>query len=166
MKFIRTSCIFIGIIILVKIFFVEINIEPKNAINPVIKESDVLLVNKWKVHFNKVGDGIGIDDTVIIRNEPDVNKSDSKKSVKKVIGLPGDKIEIKNGEIFRNGIKTNYNYLKNKVIETNLQPKNYLLKEDEIFIVGDNVLGNTDSSDFGPLEVNKVSGIVFGNFSL
>lgn len=148
-----------------KIFFVEINIAPENAINPVIKENDVLLVNKWKVHFKKVGDGIGIDDTVIIRNVPDAKKSDSMKSVKKVIGLPGDKIEIKNGEIFRNGIKTNYNYLKNKVIETNPQPKNYLLKEDEIFVIGDNVLGNTDSRDFGPLQVSKVSGIVFENFS-
>ncbi|MED2737391.1 signal peptidase I [Bacillus toyonensis] len=166
LKFIRTSCIFIGIIILVKIFLVEFDLAPKNAMNPTIKENDLLLVNKWKVHLKSVGDGIGINDIVIINRANDDNKSEPMKIVKKTIGLPGDKIEIKNGEIFRNGIKTKYNFLKNKVSETNLQPKNYLLKEDEIFVIGDNMLGNTDSRDYGPIQVNTVSGIVFESFSL
>lgn len=166
LKFIRTSCIVIGIIILVKIFLVEFELAPKNAMNPIIIENDLLVVNKWKVHLKSVGDGIGINDIVIINKATDENKSNETRIVKQTIGVPGDKIEIKNGEIFRNGIKTKHNFLENKVSETNLEPKVYLLKEDEIFVIGDTMLENTDSRDFGPIQVNAVSGIVFEHFSL
>lgn len=89
--------------------------------------------------------------------------------VKRVIGLPKERIEIKNGYVYINGEKIEENYIKEK--------PSYIFEEIEIpsdsyFLLGDNRNESEDSSVWGPVKKEKIIGKVicryypFKNFTL
>lgn len=70
--------------------------------------------------------------------------------VKRVIGLPGDTIQIQNNVVYRNGEATDEPYL---TPERNQDPRNdilepFVLGEDEYFVAGDNRDNSHDSRNY------------------
>jgi signal peptidase I len=61
--------------------------------------------------------------------------------VKRLIGLPGDKIDIKDGVVFRNGEKLNEDYVKNK----DNYNGSFQVPEGKYFFLGDNRPDSADS---------------------
>lgn len=61
--------------------------------------------------------------------------------IKRLIGLPGDKIEIKNGVVFRNGEQLKEDYVKNKDLSNGI----YEVPEGKYFFLGDNRPHSNDS---------------------
>lgn len=92
-------------------------------------------------------------------------KDPSKYYVKRIIGLPNETVEIKNGKIFiynsifKEGfeLKEKYNIIKNS------HPKNLKIKlgENEYFVMGDNRAQSYDSRYWGPLPKNYIIGRAF-----
>ena len=79
--------------------------------------------------------------------------------VKRVIGIPGDEINIESGNVYVNGEKLNEDYIKGETYEREIS---FPLKvgEDEIFVLGDNREGSRDSRDFGTVKIEQVEGRV------
>lgn len=108
------------------------------------------------------GEKIIINEAVYVFGEPErgeviVFKSpgdDEKYFIKRIIGIPGDKIEIKDGNVFVNDIQIEEDYLNG---ENKGNTKTYfssfsefLVPEDHYFLLGDNRNSSTDSrSCFG-----------------
>jgi signal peptidase I len=83
---------------------------------------------------------------------------DGEYAIKRMIALPGDEVQIKDGLVYVNG---------NKLEEDYLSPDTYTgedmsltLGEDEYFVLGDNRSVSKDSRQVGPLTAKQILGIV------
>ena len=81
--------------------------------------------------------------------------------VKRVIGVPGDTIEIQRGKVLVNGVALNEPYVthtdRNDMTETRVPPKSY-------FVLGDNRRASNDSRDWGPVPAENIIGRAWVSF--
>lgn len=77
--------------------------------------------------------------------------------VKRVIGIPGDEIDIKDGYVYLNGSILEELYVKG---ETYSRDKEFPIKveEDTVFVLGDNREVSKDSRNFGLVKINQIEG--------
>jgi signal peptidase I len=98
-----------------------------------------------------------VDSVVSIFN---YNKDISEKSsrlVKRVIGVAGDEVDIKDGYVYLNGKKLEETYAKGETIsgEFKLPIK---VGENKLFVLGDNRMVSKDSRKFGLIDCKQVDG--------
>lgn len=96
-----------------------------------------------------------IDSFVSKYNKDGIEKH--KRLVKRVIGIAGDEVDIKDGSVYLNGKKLEEPYVNGKTLTGtfNLPVK---VGENELFVLGDNRLASTDSREFGLINYNQVEG--------
>jgi signal peptidase I len=78
----------------------------------------------------------------------------SRRFIKRVIGLPGDSIEARDGLIYVNGVALNEPYLAAAPRYTG----SWQVQADTLFVLGDNRNNSDDSQNWGPLPMNEVIG--------
>lgn len=133
--------ILITIAIAIVIFFaIQATIQNyviwENCMEPNFYDGQRVLVNKivYKFHEPERGD-------VIILHPPPPYDPDATPFIKRIIGLPGETVEVKDGEVYINGIKLDEPYIK--------EPPKYTLKreieENHYFVLGDNRNNANDS---------------------
>ncbi|MBE5822151.1 MAG: signal peptidase I [Clostridiales bacterium] len=80
--------------------------------------------------------------------------------IKRVIGLPGDKIEIKDGKVYVNGEEYIEPYITEGVETYATNFHDLTVPEGTIFVMGDNRTGSKDSREFGCIPMDKIEGKV------
>ncbi|EKQ56528.1 MULTISPECIES: signal peptidase I [unclassified Clostridium] len=112
--------------------FIYFNVYiPSGSMIPTLNINDKLVVTRV---YNK--ENLKEGDIVVFFSE-----EYNERLVKRLIGLPGDKIEIKNGVVFRNGQKINEDYVKNKDDFNGT----YEVPQGKYFFLGDNRPDSADS---------------------
>ncbi len=120
---------------------------------PTLYEEDYVFVNKAAVHFSDLEHG----EIVIIKEE-----DESKYYVKRVIGLPGDVINITNGSVYVNDKKqeepyTNKDLFNNTQVFYNFQKTK--IPPNKLFVMGDNRELSRDSRNgLGYIEEDNIIG--------
>ena len=77
--------------------------------------------------------------------------------IKRVIGIPGDHIEIRDGKVYRNSEELKEDYLKSDVNTiANGQFNNFIVPENTVFAMGDNRESSMDCRVFGCIPLNKI----------
>ena len=87
-----------------------------------------------------------------------VLKTDNKYIIKRIIGMPGEHVVIKEGKVFIND-----NELDDVVdvyIEDYGKYQDITLGNDEYFVLGDNRNNSSDSRDYGSFSTEKILGVI------
>ena len=105
--------------------------------------------------FYKMGK-INRFDIVIVKKEKGLLKGEE--LVKRVIALPGETIEYKDGALYINDQIIEEDFISDEV--KSISPRIYkqTLKEDQYFVLGDNRDNSLDSSEFGAINKNEITG--------
>jgi signal peptidase I len=78
--------------------------------------------------------------------------------IKRVIGSPGDTIEIRNKLVYRNGVQLDETYFVNGPCTSRCNDEIWELGENEYFFMGDNRNRSRDSRVFGPVPKENIIG--------
>ncbi|WP_010250374.1 signal peptidase I [Acetivibrio cellulolyticus] len=77
--------------------------------------------------------------------------------IKRVIGLPGDKIDIIDDKVYVNGIIQEENYIKGITRKQNFEIP-CTVPENKVFVMGDNRENSKDSRQIGFVDIEKIKG--------
>ena len=103
------------------------------------------------------GNNFNYGDIVIINR----NGEEEYLLIKRVIGLAGDTIEIRDGAVYRNGEKLEESYAKGITNPTS-GTSTWTVGEGEFFFLGDNRQNSRDSRYYGVYNKSNVQGVVTG----
>jgi signal peptidase I len=78
--------------------------------------------------------------------------------LKRVVGLPGERVALSDGLLYIDGTQTSEPYLGGLPSSLGLSTTNWLLGEDEYVVLGDSRSHSTDSRNFGPISADQIVG--------
>lgn len=155
--------------VLVKSFLIQVFWIPSRSMEDTLLVGDRVVVNKLAYRIGDPGRG----DVVVF--EPETFESESivtkvsrnllesvglrtpeSDLIKRVIGLPGETIEIVDGQILIDGSPLSEPYLDSSIRMNDFGPE--LIPDDSYFVMGDNRGSSRDSRVFGPIERDRVVG--------
>ena len=147
--------ILIAIILLVAIYVVGLQQIVGPSMSNTLENGDIIILDKITYNFIDVKR----NDIISFYSE------ETKYLIKRVIGLPGDYVEIKNNELYINNQKISENYLAENTItnDFSLSELGYdTIPEDKYFVLGDNRSNSKDSRnpEIGLVEKEDIIGKV------
>lgn len=135
-----------------------------NSMTPLLDSDDIVLMNQLKLVWGKPGRF----DVVVFQRE------DQKKNIKRVIGLPGETVQIKDGQVWINGevlqeekqtmeVDGERVEVEKKIALAGLAENPIVLGEDEYFLLGDNRDSSEDSrfANVGSVKESQIIGKVW-----
>lgn len=171
-SWLKTIAIALLIAILINAFLLQTYIVKGQSMEPTFEEQNRLIILKLPFDYD-YGDIVVIDSRVHrLRTITDQLKENGlylrltgQESehlwIKRIIGLPNDTIEIKDGVLYRNGEKIVEEYIKEDMYPTSYGP--FVVPEDHYFVLGDNRNVSMDSRAIGAIPRQNIVGKVFTN---
>ncbi len=152
-ELVRIFVIALVIVIPIRYFVFQTFTVNGASMEPNYHNADYLIIDELSYHFTEPRRG-----EVIVFKYP---AKPSEYFIKRVIGLPGETVEIKNGEVW---VGSSANKLR-KLEETYLPAETLttggetvVLKKDQYFVLGDNRNASLDSRVFGVLDRSFIVG--------
>jgi signal peptidase I len=153
--------------VLLRAFVLQTFYIPSISMSPTLQVGDRIIVSKLSYHLH----GVGRNDIVVFSTPPteDCGGTPVKDLVKRVIGLPGDTVSLKHGDVYIDNKKVSEPYLTvPNVNATTPGPAGpawslqhpYKVPANNYFVMGDNRLDSCDSRYWGPVSKNLLVGKV------
>ncbi len=182
-------CIAFVIVFLLKTFIGMPTTVKGTSMSPTFFPEEKLLLSTWSTNFDKVPDrgeivtfeapSVELIKHADLSNPTAIYDEDSKSLyekvmyyglgitktsyIKRVIGRPGDHVEIKDGHVYINGIILKEPYISD-ALKTDMslggEFSDIIVPEGYIYVLGDNRTSSADSRRFGCIPISKIEGKV------
>ena len=137
----------------------------EHSMENTLHQNDYLFVSRR--HYSWFGNDLQRGDIITFDSELTTGLGMKKILVKRIIGLPGDKISISDGKVYINGEAQEEPYTKDGYTSTTMDE--VTVPEGYIFVLGDNRQNSTDSRspEVGFIDINRIRGkVVFRLFPI
>lgn len=124
-----------------------------DSMRPAVLDGDIVLVNRMIYDASKPKRG----DIIVFK--PNGNEN-ARSYIKRIIGLPGETVQIKDGEIYIDGEKLEEKYETTAIEDAGTASEEITLDGDEYFVLGDNRRNSEDSrmADIGNVKRSEIEG--------
>jgi signal peptidase I len=136
----------------VRAFVFEQYSIPSTSMVPTLEVGDRVIVSKLNSTPGR-GDVMVFDRPP---NDPARSPSDPKVLIKRVIGLPGETVEARDGQVYVDGNALEETYLPDGTVTSMDKPIN--VPEGQVLMLGDNRATSHDGRYFGPIEIDSIVG--------
>lgn len=152
MKELLRDILIVVLIAVCLITLVKPIIVKKTSMEPTLYENDYLMISKQA--YNIFGEPRRGDIVVFPHDEG----ATTELYIKRVIGLPGEKVTITGGLVYINGNQLEEDYSKDGI--TPGEVKDYLVPEGKVFVMGDNreVSIDSRSEEVGSIDIDEITG--------
>ena len=124
------------------------------SMEPGLQDQERIFINKIAYRLENIQRG----DIVVFRYPRDPRKS----FIKRVVGLPGDRVRVSDGHVYLNGHLTPEPYVPEEYLDSRTYPE-VKVPADSFYVLGDHRSMSNDSRDFGPVPRSNIYGkAVFG----
>ena len=133
-------------------FVVEDYKIPSESMVPTLEIEDRLFVNKFIYRFIDPERG----DIVVFKSV----EGGEEDLIKRVVAVPGDMVEVRDGELYVNGQTQEGSYVNREFPDRSYYGPN-TVPEGHVFVMGDNRANSRDSRFFGPVPYENIEGEAF-----
>lgn len=142
----------------IKTYIADIQYISANSMMPILQKGDRVLVDKWTYRLHTIQRG-----DIIVFSPPETLQEQNFQEafVKRVIGLPGEEIEIKQGTVYINHQPLTEDYITDR---PRFQSPPITVLPNSYLVLGDNRNHSYDSLDWGLLPRRNIMGKVSKRF--
>lgn len=144
----------LAVALVIQAFLVQAFYIPSSSMEPTLGVGDRVLVNKLSYDVHDVNRG-----DLVVFERPDGAEGEIKDLIKRVIGLPGESVEIRDGAVVIDGRVLDEPYLADDEVLAEFAPTE--VPDDTVFVMGDNRDDSRDSRVFGPISTDSIVGRAF-----
>jgi len=155
----KNLLIWIAIALIIRWQVLEPRWIPSGSMLPTLQIQDKILVEKITPKITSKSNLSKFRNKIIVFNVPEqlikAGYETDTALIKRVIGVPGDKVEVKEGKLYLNDIAQD-NYISDKNINYSIGP--LIVPEQSFWVMGDNRNNSMDSHIWGFLPYEKIIG--------
>ena len=160
LEIVETLALTLIIFLVIQTFVAQPYKVQQQSMEHTLEPDQYVLVDKLTPRFDSYKRG----DIVVFTPPPDWIQEDGTPFIKRIIGLGGDTVDIRDGDVFINGTKIVEGYLYAQP-EGDAQPTTvpgdehrWVIPDGDLFLMGDHRANSADSRTFGPVPVASVIG--------
>jgi signal peptidase I len=143
----------VAAVLVLRAYVVQSLVVASGSMDDTLQTGDHIMVDKLSYLIG----GVRLGDVVVL-DRPAGVASEEDELVKRVIGLPGDRIEAREGRVLRNGVPVTEPYLKPGCADNAAGLKPVTVPNGQMYLLGDNRCHSLDSRGFGPVDESLVQG--------
>lgn len=162
LEFVQSIVLALSVFVLLYLFVAQPNQVSGSSMLPNFTDGEYLLTDKLSYQFGSPQRG----DVIVFRAPPsEPCSADQCEYIKRIIGLPGDRVMVKGGQVYLNGALLNQTWLPSDFVsdpgsfakegEEETVPQGYYL------VMGDNRSHSRDGREFGPIKKDSIVGKAF-----
>ncbi len=148
-SWLRDLALSVVIMIIVILFLYQPVKVEGTSMMPSLVNQERIFINKFVYRFSDIERG----DTVVFQFPQDTSKS----YIKRVVGMPGDTVEVVNGTVFVNGKQLDEPYVPDEMRDA----KSYAavkVEPDHYYVLGDHRNSSNDSRNWGTVRRGYIYG--------
>lgn len=140
----------------VRTYVVQPFVIPTGSMEPTIAISDRVLVNKFLYRFQDPVPG-----DIVVFDDP---TGETPALIKRVIAVPGQTVDIRDGQVLIDGTPIDEPYVHGKDTAPGGVALPYTVAEGEVWLMGDNRPNSKDSRWLGPQPFTALRGVAFATY--
>lgn len=147
---IQTLVLALAIFMIIYLFLFQPHQVEGESMLPTFENGEYLLTEKVSYRFSLPQRG----DIIVFEAPPNPDKD----FIKRIIGLPGEEIDINEGHVFVNGKLLKEDYIPSHFYTSKGIFNRIKLAKNEYFVLGDNRNNSSDSRQWGPVKKQEIIG--------